>query len=713
MVADESALVLVLPDDTVDTIIAKVRETGAAHVQLLVPDGVTALQSPAGVAQLRTSTARNQIELQVITSDEATLDAARVGQLVTIGVSGTRVTPFGSSPIENGGASIPAVGGMPALADRPPATAPDDDELFAALDDLSDVMSRAPHRDAPPEDYDAFAAELDALSDFTAGQPDAPRSRPDDYDAFAAELDDWGDISLGESTADTPSRSGRATPAGPAIPPRPRIRPEDIELTDDEKRRASGTRGDSRRSRQEPRPRARAIPARRSPFDDEAERFDPATRRARRPWFMRILPVLLILLLLVIALLFFLGRPTAEGGTGTGILGNLGGIFSSETVVVTLPSADAPGRPFTLPIPLIEPGSPASATAVKAAPVSTAVEYSVTGEALSEAPVPAGTANGIVTIFSSNTQPIELPAGTEFIGTNPAGQEVRFAINEPVVIPASSVSDLGAQIIINRGQAQAGITAQAPGSAGNIDANTISQIIIPGQTPIVVNQGGAIRLQHDPIGGGNEQMVRIVREEDAQRVLGEALIGLNNQAPEVLQAQVEPQGLALEESTLSPQGNAIVENESYTMTVNPPFGTEVDPANPAFTVTVSAIFAGLATPAGNPLQSQLQPVVSNQLAQQQGIPPGMAVGVTSWQWDGSRLMVDGVVRRVDPTTLDASTRAAILNAVRGKSRAEAEAALENFVQQGVIADYTLPNVERLPERGHQLTLEVQPAPAAP
>jgi hypothetical protein len=142
------------------------------------------------------------------------------------------------------------------------------------------------------------------------------------------------------------------------------------------------------------------------------------------------------------------------------------------------------------------------------------------------------------------------------------------------------------------------------------------------------------------------------------------------------------------------------------VTVDPPRGTQVDPAAPTFTVTVSAQFAALAIPPGNPLESQLQPVTSQQLADRGGIPPGMSIGITNWQWDGERLSVEGVMRRVD-TTLDADTRLAILNAVKGKSRAEAQAALDNFVQQGIIASYKLPEVEQLPQRSHQLTLEVQ------
>ncbi len=713
MVADESALVLVLPNDNVDTIIAKVRETGATHVQLLVPDGVTALQASAGIERLRDSTANDQIELQVITSDEETLDAARLGQLMTIGVRDTRVAPPGTN------------GGAIAQEELPPATTPrqstaevpTDDDLFAALDDLSETMSRSPRRDATPQEYDdAFAAELDSLNmlDFPAEPQPGSQSqsqRDEAYDAFAAELDAWSDSSEDDAReSDISPEQRRATPppSEPAAPSRPRVRPEDIELTADEKQRAGDIRaGGGSRPRRESRSRTESAPSRRNIYKGDQELYKSELQPTRRPGFIRFLPILLILLLVVIVLflLFFNGSTTA-GETGKGPLASLGALFGGETVVVILPAPDAEGQSFNVPVPLVPPGSPASDTAVAAAPLSAPVEYSVTGEVLSEAPSPAGTASGTLTIFSDNTQPIQLPESTQFVGTNPEGQEVRFAINEPSVIPPSTVSDLGAQVIIDRGQVEVGVTALAPGSASNIEANTISQIIVPGQPPIVVNRGGALRLQHEALGGGSEQMVRIVRDEDVQRVLGEALVGLNNQAPSVLQSQAEQQSLGLEESTITPQGNAIPDAPSYTMTVDPPRGTQVDPAAPNFTVTVSAQFAALATPPGNPLESQLQPVTSQQLADRGGIPPGMSIGITNWQWDGERLTVEGMMRRVD-TTLDAETRLTILDAVKGKSRAEAQAALDNFVQQGIIASYELPEVEQLPQRSHQLTLEVQ------
>ena len=62
MAGDASALVLVLPGDTVDSIIAKVRETGATTIQLLVPDGLATLQALGSFARLHQALDDDQIE---------------------------------------------------------------------------------------------------------------------------------------------------------------------------------------------------------------------------------------------------------------------------------------------------------------------------------------------------------------------------------------------------------------------------------------------------------------------------------------------------------------------------------------------------------------------------------------------------------------------------------------------------------------------------
>lgn len=689
MVADDSALVFVLPEDKVDTIISKVRNTGATNVQLLVPDGATALQTAVDVERLRHSAERDHIDLLVISSDEKILDAARRGQIETVGVSGTRVmAPAAIPSVVNGGVAAPIA----------------DEEILAAIDDLPDAQDRDSTQTPARSDYDAFAAELDTWGDLASGQISDPRTAPDSaYDAFAAELDTWGDLASGRGDpADDAASAHNAETitAGAAFPPRARIRPEDIELTDEEKRRASNIRSDTRQRR-------KSAP---SPHHGSLDAEQESGRSGGRPWFMRVLPLVLILLLLVIIFfIFFGGRGTANGANRSGPLA----LVSPATVIVNPPVPLTAEQTFTdQPIFLVDPGAEATDTAVQALPISADVEFTANGQVTSETQAPASSASGTVTLFSQNSQPIDLPQGTQFIATNPAGQEVRFASDAPVTIPPATVSDQGAQIITTRGQAQVNVTALAPGSASNVEENTITAFVIPGQPPIPVNTG-ALLLNHPAITGGSEQTVRIVKDEDVQQALGQALTGLDNQAREALQAQLANRGdLVVEHTTITPRGNEITSDESYALTVDPPVGTTLEPANANFSVTVRATYQALATPQGNPLQNQLQAAVPNQLAAEDKLPAATSPGITGWRWDGSTLRVDGVLRPSgEESTLDAGTRGAILTAIKGKSHVEAQAALDYFVQEGIISSYTLPDVDQLPRWSFLLDLQVEQAGA--
>ena len=91
MAAGESALVPISPDDSIESIATRIRGAGATHVQLLVPDGTAALQSLGGFQRLLQKLAADQVSLLLISSDEQTLNAARLSQIETVGVQGARV----------------------------------------------------------------------------------------------------------------------------------------------------------------------------------------------------------------------------------------------------------------------------------------------------------------------------------------------------------------------------------------------------------------------------------------------------------------------------------------------------------------------------------------------------------------------------------------------------------------------------------------------
>jgi hypothetical protein len=545
---------------------------------------------------------------------------------------------------------------------------------FADLDDLSDVMQAADERarQASATADESFASDLDDLS---------------------AAFDSPGDTAApGKTTAP----AGQPGPARPADAPRPRIRPEDIELSADEKQRANRRRqpsatlsSEQREQREKPKPRRGKAPQ---------DLFEAQREPETKPSMWQTLPIrnilvgVLILLLVIIAL--YLAWDTLARAVP--FLGN------SATVTVSLPTIIEEEQQIeNQVVALAEPGSGAPATAVEAEEIRATVIYTATGDVTGETMAPVGSARGIVTILNGSAREFFLPQGTEFIGFNAAGNEVYFTSDADVVVPPAVTSDQGAQIVTTRGQAQVTITARTPGSGSNIDGNTITEVIVPGQGPLGVNSGGALLLQHGPITGGDEQVVRVVKDTDVHEPLELALRGMSNRARQILLAQVgDMSGLVLETTTITPTAEYLAQGHGYEQTINPGIGETVDPMNPVFSVQVSGEFSALATPQGEKLEQQLQPALSQQLASEGQLPIGMAPGITDWTWNGETLTIDALLQPTgEELTLSEQTQRAIREALTGKTRAEAEAALNDFVARGIISGYTLPeDVETLPNR---------------
>jgi hypothetical protein len=140
--------------------------------------------------------------------------------------------------------------------------------------------------------------------------------------------------------------------------------------------------------------------------------------------------------------------------------------------------------------------------------------------------------------------------------------------------------------------------------------------------------------------------------------------------------------------------------------VTPAVGEVLDVTNPSFTLTVQAVFSGLALPADRSLAAQLQPVMKELLIQAGRLTPGdcKAPSITGWAWDGTILALSGTIGP-DPDCgdgLDEGTRQLVVEAVRGRSRAEATAALDALVASGAIRGYTLPEMARLPDWDWQI-----------
>jgi hypothetical protein len=692
-----SALVLALPDDAIDDIVDKVLEAGTTSVQLLVPEGVSALQTLGSIEQLRQVSEAATIDLVLISSDAATLDAAHMGGLATLKVQGAQV-------------QLPP---QPARSKRPPpvpVTPLDDDEFLRELERLYAVPPRAePSVPTPPADVrplapaaaerppapaaherplapepiaadsvddDVFAA-IDELSGTFNEEPHRRPMRAPAQDDGAAALDNW-------SSPAAPAAPVRTIPARPVPSTRP-LAPQ---------RTAPPPRSAPLAPSRSARPSIATTPApstrRLRPIDDEDD-DDDEEYGSRTNW----LPIVLLGLIALLA------------GVGAVIY-----LTNQATVSVTLPVPETAVTPFEqLAVPLTDPNQP-SDTAVAAAQISSDVTFSANGTVNETTQAPASSASGVILIQSLNAQPLSFPAGTEFVAIKADGQEVRFVADVPIEVPPASTSDQGAQIVTTRGQAQVTISARAPGSASNIEANTIRTMIVPGQPAFDVT-GGNLTVRHDAIGGGSEQQIRIVTEPAVQAALQEALNGLDARAKQVLSEQLNAQGnLLLDVSTIVPTSQDLSNLRGVEYSVTPAIGQPVDEANPTFTVAVQARYSALAYPQNNPISTQLQTVIGNVL---------IANGLMSSdgcqapidilpRWDGSRLTVDGRVApnpRCATNTLDTAAQQRIKDAVRGKSRAEAEAALQALVAQNVIASYRLPpNITSLPGWDNQITVQV-------
>jgi hypothetical protein len=659
--AEDSTIVFVAPDDSIDSVVRKIRDTHSRGVQLLVPDGTSVLQSLTGFLRLRQAIERDLVSLLVISSDEKTLNAARLSQFDTVGVTGARVGPPAADLSERVGARAP--GGRPtvpfddedaefldALDQMEPADpyAITDDDLSAALDDLSDTVAPAPAGRLAHDRDDEFAAAFDALSPLD--------------DRRRAPVDDW-DISPSRATtgsqrrarsadlAEAPGRASRAT----------------RELT----RTGSLARRDGRASRQA--------------LDDELAE-DLAPRRSS--WGFAI-PLVILLVVVAGALLWYMR--------------------SRVTIVITPPRTSVSQREFAGEVIPLAGSADKSQGAVQAAPVGAAAEFAVQGQVISETLSPAGRAKGVITVYNTVSQNIELPQGTEFIAATERGGEARFTLDAPATVPGAVTSSSVAGSSVTNGRVDVAVTARSPGSASNVGENAIKQLEIPGQGPITTDSSNFL-LRHPPIGGGSEDLLRIVTEDDVRRALPAALTGLYAAGREALQGQIDAQQ-EIDPISIHPTADEIAQPESYEIVVEPAVGAQLDPNNPNFNVTVRTRFSGLAAPRGQRVGEQIKAALLQHFTAPCKSSERASLDLSDYRWDGQRLTADGTITCTPSAGLAPQTINSVKLAVIGKSRAEAQRNLQALQRDGLIGEYTLPDRDPLPSLEFLLTVvEGQLAP---
>src|SRR4029079_13514890 len=138
---------------------------------------------------------------------------------------------------------------------------------------------------------------------------------------------------------------------------------------------------------------------------------------------------------------------------------------SRVTIRVAPPAAAVSEHPFSNEIIPLVALSENSNAAVNAVPVSASAEAVVSGQVQTETLSPVGTAKGEITIINTIGSAVPIPRGSEFIGKNSAGQEVRFSLDNDVTVPgATSTSSLSGSST-TYGQIAVPVTARSPGSA--------------------------------------------------------------------------------------------------------------------------------------------------------------------------------------------------------------------------------------------------------
>lgn len=635
-----SAVVPVVPADTLDGIVERVRAARASSVQLLVPEGVPALQGRRSFTALRLILQRDGISVLVISPDPDVLAAARASGLETLTVGDS------SPPRPAAAAPVTPPPARPAIDEC-------DAEFLRALDNV------------PSRDRYAELSEADA--------------------AFAASLDD-----LSETVAAvTPPAVEKTAPLPDAASSR-RVSAADIRLSPEEERRAAV----HEKGQWSEAPPRRTAGQRRTAAPRDTVRTPRRTAVPARTGDRTMIIGVAIAVLVVLLLIAF-------------------GWYQANrvSVIVGPPVVQSRNQPFRdeiIPLTTADPGP--NPLSIQAAVVQADATFTVQGEVTSETLTPVGRATGQVRITNVIEQPFPLPEGTELLGRNSNGAEVRFAIEGPVTVPpaVTTTSDRGRSTTY--GEIVVTVVARSPGSASNVGANALTQLLIPGMQPIVSDRGNLL-IRHEAIGGGSEEMQRIVTEADVQRVLGEALTGLYNAGMQQLARQIDQNVLAIDPTTIFPSSIDLAKPDAYEPPrIEPPIGQPVDPNNPVFRLTVSTRFSALATPRERLVSKQLEVVVPQHFLQR-GTPcnPNERVGfdVAGWRWDGSKLMINGAVNCTEYGVLTADTLAQIRRALVGVSRSDAETILQQFSQQGLIGDYSLPAIQTLP--GFDFLIDVQPA----
>lgn len=667
------ALLPLLPDATIDEIVAGVRSAGAGQVELLVPNSTRVLQSLAGCELLREAVAASGLSITLFTADEPTITAASRAGLDVIAVGSSilpdkRPATFRAKPLSRlDPPALPPVRSSPTEITRPVRST---SEIGSTAADTNqyEVAAVAPD--------DAF---LQGLRAFEQGQ-DSPRVAPGEtvetpegsllFDApgdrgvprsservaWNAAFDDMDAAMAAEpEPRPAPYRAATAAPVAPM-----------------ESRRATERRtlpGWPFQRRAAPATRSAETAVRR--LQGGTVRQPQTVAKSAEPERPRFLWLIVVIAAALIGLVAWFG------------LGTLGIGLGSQQITLKPRAPSSEMQTFSgIEVPL---AAAPIAGALQGRVLEQPVRVLVQGQAISSTLVPIGRATGSLVLRNRGSFAVTVRAGQVIQAAN----GTTFTVNDEVTVPAATERPDGSGTIYGQGVAE--LTATVPGAAGNIPAGSIGGI--PGVE-------ATVRVEQGPFTGGSDQEVHIVRTEDVNRVLPQAVSELAGAATRALAAQAaQDPALALATDTISPTVASLHSLAGVEVAVFPPIGSVT--SDGTFRVELRGTFRGMAGPASQPVTDQLTQVVRDQLVAAGRIGQDAQIDITGWRPDGPGLLVDATIRpsgKVVP--LSEAFLGEVQQQIAGRTRADAEAYLQTLVVDNKIAGFTaLPaGWETVPEK---------------
>lgn len=662
MTTGKTELITIALADPIDSIIQQVRNAKAEHVDIFMPEGSISLQSRKTCDRLRETANREGIELTLYTSDPKVVKAALTCQMMVVEIEPAVVST-----------KAPAAPPMPA---KPVAPASPEEDFLASLEGLptastTDRLQTSPSISKP-------------IPTAAPSQP-APRSAPQQP---RSEIDDWADALDSLSVASTAGETGlrqheqargndswdfdsfndlsdalSGDTASPA-PARPRIRPEDIELTSDDMHRQDA--------------KARRARAEQKRADEKAElKQQTAPKRNYPLWGMVILGAIAI-----IALLWLLfGNKLASGVT-----------------IVVRPAPTSGGQTYE-DVRLnyqADPISEPSSAAIQGRLINVPISVSVRGTVITATEQPDQAATGVLEVYNRNTQAYPIPANTRVRVLNPAGEEIIFLTQAETTIPAATGNFAG--IVSGVGSLQ--IVASAGGTRYNMPASQDPVWTIEGY------EGALFSINPEPIQGGTTALLKLPVESDWMPLLPQAVAQFRSAIPAQMQTVLQ-EGEVLADVEFLPNVDALTQDPSlYDIQTRP-----VPETDGGFELVVTANFQGLAVRGS--FAEQLNRALPNALRIKDPSfsTDTMSIVRSEVRLDNSGASLLLATVEVAPKTavgLPDSTKLKIAESIKGLTPAEALVQLEALRESGLIGDIvSVPEVERLPVDPAEINIQVQ------